>query len=221
MNRNCCRMRNWPWVTGLVAAVVLGSLAVATAGLYKLDAKAKQGTAWYSESASPSAAANAATTAPAGKTQPSAAANYANSLSKAFRDAAREVLPSVVMITNRPVVAQSSEQHPAPSGNAEGVPFGFQGTPFGDLFNNPQFHQFFKQMPTPGMSPHAVASAGSGVIVDPSGTILTNNHVVEGGGDITVRLHDGREFKAFDIKTDPMSDLAVIHIKAAGRPANR
>ena len=56
--------------------------------------------------------------------------------------------------------------------------------------------------------------AGSGVIVDPSGVILTNNHVVAGGGEIMVRLSDGREFKAFDIKTDPTTDLAVLHIKS-------
>ena len=59
--------------------------------------------------------------------------------------------------------------------------------------------------------------AGSGVIVDPSGVILTNNHVVAGGGDITVRLHDGREFKGVDIKTDPMTDLAIVRIKASGK----
>ena len=58
--------------------------------------------------------------------------------------------------------------------------------------------------------------AGSGLIVDPSGVILTNNHVVAGGGQVMVRLHDGREFKAVDIKTDPKTDLAVLHIKGAG-----
>ena len=52
------------------------------------------------------------------------------------------------------------------------------------------------------------------MIVDPSGVILTNNHVVAGGGEIMVRLSDGREFKAFDIKTDPTADVAVLHIKS-------
>ena len=60
------------------------------------------------------------------------------------------------------------------------------------------------------------------MIVDPSGIILTNNHVVAGGGQVMVRLHDGREFKAVDIKTDPKSDLAILRIEGAGTlPAAR
>ena len=62
--------------------------------------------------------------------------------------------------------------------------------------------------------PHGVSGSGSGVIVDPSGIILTNNHVVAGGGEVTVRLGDGREFKAVGIKTDPKSDLAIVRIEA-------
>ena len=68
----------------------------------------------------------------------------------------------------------------------------------------------------PGMPRQGGASAGSGVIVDPSGVILTNNHVIAGDGQITVRLQDGREFKAVDIKTDPDTDLAVLRINGAG-----
>jgi serine protease Do len=56
---------------------------------------------------------------------------------------------------------------------------------------------------------------GSGVIIDPSGIVLTNNHVVDGADTVTVRLSDGREFQATDIKTDPASDLAVLRLKDA------
>src|SRR5690606_15121611 len=56
---------------------------------------------------------------------------------------------------------------------------------------------------------------GSGVIIDDSGVILTNNHVVEGGGDVTVRLHDGREYKATSVVTDPKTDLAIVRIEGA------
>ena len=75
-------------------------------------------------------------------------------------------------------------------GDGEGQEFGFQSPPHDGM--------------------------GSGVIIDKSGIVLTNNHVVEGADTVTVRLSDGREFKATDIKTDPQTDLAVLHIKAKG-----
>jgi len=54
------------------------------------------------------------------------------------------------------------------------------------------------------------------VIVDSSGIILTNNHVVQGADEVIVHLPDGREYKAEDVKTDEQTDLAVIRIKGAG-----
>ena len=57
-------------------------------------------------------------------------------------------------------------------------------------------------------------SAGSGVILDPTGYIVTNNHVVEGATQITVTLSDRREFPAKIIGTDPKTDLAIIKIEA-------
>jgi serine protease Do len=55
------------------------------------------------------------------------------------------------------------------------------------------------------------------VIIDRSGIILTNDHVVDGADEVLVELSDGRQFKASDIKLDPQSDLAVLRIKA-GEP---
>jgi serine protease Do len=52
------------------------------------------------------------------------------------------------------------------------------------------------------------------VIIDQSGLILTNNHVVQGGGIITVRLHDGREFSARQVWGDPKTDVALVRIQA-------
>ena len=56
---------------------------------------------------------------------------------------------------------------------------------------------------------------GSGLIIDASGVILTNAHVVRDGREITVRLHDGREYKATKVHTDPKADLAVLRIEGA------
>ena len=64
----------------------------------------------------------------------------------------------------------------------------------------------------PGMS------AGSGVVIDPRGYILTNNHVVEEASEINVSFHDGREMAATVVGTDPKSDLAVIKVKVENGP---
>lgn len=62
-------------------------------------------------------------------------------------------------------------------------------------------------------------SAGSGVIIDAQGHIVTNNHVVENATQITVTLSDKREFPAKVIGADPKTDLAVIKIEADNLPS--
>jgi len=150
----------------------------------------------------------------------------AKAMSRAFHTAAQQVLPAVVTITTKPsVVKVSGNRKSVPDDaddNADEMPFGFNGSPFGDMFKDPQMRKFFKGFHGIPEMPHGVSGSGSGVIVDPSGIILTNNHVVAGGGDITVRLSDGRELKATGIKTDPRSDVAIVRIDAGGSlPAAR
>src|SRR5207248_2152047 len=55
---------------------------------------------------------------------------------------------------------------------------------------------------------------GSGFIVDPKGVILTNNHVVDSAAEVVVTLQDGRKFSSKEIKTDPLTDLAIVRIDA-------
>src|SRR5690606_32432880 len=130
-----------------------------------------------------------------------------------FRKAAAEVLPSVVAIQHEMPVARRTPRNRQPLD--EENPFG-EDSPFGDLFRDPQFRRFFRGMPDGFSMPERNrTSSGSGVIIDASGIILTNNHVVSGGGKITVRLHDGREFTATEVKTDPATDLAVVRIEGA------
>ncbi len=57
---------------------------------------------------------------------------------------------------------------------------------------------------------------GSGVIIDSSGIILTNHHVVGGADHVIVTLQDGREFTATDIRTDHSTDVAILRIEGAG-----
>jgi serine protease Do len=61
-------------------------------------------------------------------------------------------------------------------------------------------------------------AAGSGVILDAQGYIVTNNHVVEGASDIQVELVDGTKYSASVVGTDPLTDLAVIRAEAGNLP---
>ncbi len=61
-------------------------------------------------------------------------------------------------------------------------------------------------------------SLGSGVIVDPDGVIVTNNHVVQGAQELTVSLADRREFDAEVLLSDERTDLAILKIDAGGEP---
>jgi serine protease Do len=144
------------------------------------------------------------------------ATTQAKMLAESFRDAAADVLPSVVSIQHTMPAAKSAEQFRRPRGN--GNQNGHEGQdPFG-MFNDPQLRRFFGQMPDlPSRPERDRQSAGSGVIIDDAGVILTNNHVVSGGGKVTVRLNDGREFEATEVITDPATDLAVVRIKGAGK----
>ena len=78
------------------------------------------------------------------------------------------------------------------------------------LFDDPIFRRFFG---VPGNTNQVQRSLGSGVIVDPSGLVITNVHVIEGADDIKVSLADKREFEAEVVLKDKRSDLAVLRLK--------
>jgi serine protease Do len=144
------------------------------------------------------------------------ARHQANNLSTAFRKAAEMAVPTVVTIETRtkPHVAKDLR------GKKDGDdPFHgqnpFKGTPFEDFFGDGDMFRHFGEGGRSFSVPQR-QGMGSGVIIDKSGIVLTNNHVVEGADEVTVRLSDEREFKAIDIKTDPATDLAVLRIEGAG-----
>jgi Do/DeqQ family serine protease len=84
------------------------------------------------------------------------------------------------------------------------------------LFDDPFFRQFFGgRLPGPGGGERIQRSLGSGVLVDPSGIIVTNFHVIENADQVKVALSDRRELEAEILLRDQRSDLAVLRIKDA------
>jgi serine protease Do len=90
-------------------------------------------------------------------------------------------------------------------------------SPFGSGPGPNPFGQFFRGFPQPQQQ-QPMHGEGSGFIVSPDGTILTNAHVVSGASEVTVRLTDRREYIAKVIGVDTKSDVAVIRIPAKNLP---
>ncbi len=94
-----------------------------------------------------------------------------------------------------------------------------QGGRQNPMMDDPMLRQFFGgRVPQMQQRPQTERALGSGVIVTGDGTILTNNHVVEGADQIKVELPDRRTFVAKVIGTDKPSDLAVLKIEASNLP---
>lgn len=120
-----------------------------------------------------------------------------------FVDVARVATPAVVNISTTRKVAGPGR------------------SPLDPFFEDPFFRRFFgdeffrRGVPRERKE----QSLGSGVIVDSSGLIVTNNHVVSQADEIVVLLSDKREFKGKLIGTDPKTDIAVVKIEAKELPS--
>ncbi len=109
-----------------------------------------------------------------------------------FAPIVRKTAPAVVNVYAKTVVASRQDK----------------------FFDDPFFRQFFGGDGSFGRPRERVQnSLGSGVIVDPSGLIVTNNHVIANGTDIKVVLADRREFEAHVLLKDERTDLAVLKIE--------
>lgn len=93
------------------------------------------------------------------------------------------------------------------------------GSQFSDEEEIPEFFRRFFGPPG-GMAPGGrdQISGGSGFVISEDGYILTNNHVVRGADEVTVRFADRREFSAAVVGTDPATDIALLKVDAGGLP---
>ena len=121
-----------------------------------------------------------------------------------FADLAAKVSPAVVTISSAHKVEAQGDAMPD-------MPFDFpKGSPFEEFFRHFREQQRHAQ-------PDRVMALGSGFIIDPSGYVVTNNHVVEEATDIKVTLSTGQDYTAKLVGADAKTDLALLKIDAAGR----
>jgi len=138
-----------------------------------------------------------------------AAVAQTHELPGSFADLVDKLSPAVVNVSSTQKVK-----------NAPGV----VGVPFEGLPNTPEFEpfrQFFDQLQRggPGQkgkddNDREVYSLGSGFIIDASGFVVTNNHVIDGADEITVTLTDKSKYKAKVIGRDKKTDLALLKVEA-------
>ncbi|RMD90761.1 MAG: serine protease, partial [Alphaproteobacteria bacterium] len=115
-----------------------------------------------------------------------------------FADLVEKLSPAVVNISTVQTVT-TRQRSPFPP-----------GSPFEEFFD-----EFFGQRGRDGQPiRRRLQSLGSGFIIDPSGLVVTNNHVVKDADQITVRTEDGQEYEADVVGRDPDVDVALLRIKA-------
>ncbi|MDQ7954352.1 MAG: DegQ family serine endoprotease [Rhodocyclaceae bacterium] len=124
---------------------------------------------------------------------------------------------STITARNGPAVVNISVTGVTKTASADGAA-GIAG-----MDPNDPFYEFFQQFRGPNM-PKApqrevpTRGQGSGFIISPDGTILTNAHVVKDAKEVTVKLTDRREFRAKVLGSDPKTDIAVLKIDAKNLP---
>jgi serine protease Do len=123
-------------------------------------------------------------------------------------DVAEKVIDAVVNIST----SQTVEAKSGPAGGDRGaMPKLPPGSPFEEFFDD--FFKNHRGGPGGGngdLQPHKTTSLGSGFIVDTSGIVVTNNHVIADADEITVIMNDGSKFKAELVGVDKKTDLAVL-----------
>jgi S1-C subfamily serine protease len=122
-----------------------------------------------------------------------------------FTVAASHATPAVVHIKSTAMPQRSSSRGQ------------FYNNPFHDFFGD-DFFRFWGDRGWQQQQPRPQMAAGSGVIISPTGYIVTNNHVIKGADDIEVILNDNISYKATIVGADPSTDIALLKIEAENLP---
>jgi serine protease Do len=127
-----------------------------------------------------------------------------------FADLADKLLPSVVNISTTQTLKPEKQKERASPGRPQFPP----GSPFEEFFKD-FFNRDSPQSGRPEAKPRKATSLGSGFVIDPTGYIVTNNHVIADADEITVKLHDDTELKAELVGRDTKTDVAILKVKTA------
>ncbi len=126
-----------------------------------------------------------------------------------YRDIVKKVLPAVVSIE----ATKGLKAKANPKLDEDVLPFDDDTSRFPDAVLRKYLEELRKRGGNMQFAPRNL-SFGSGVIVDPKGIVLTNNHVVEGVSEVEVTLPDGTRSLSKAIFTDPKTDLAIVKLNA-------
>ena len=125
-----------------------------------------------------------------------------------FADLAEKLVPEVVNISTTQTVKPEHQKEQSTPGRPQFPP----GSPFEEFFKD-FFDHNGQQGDRPEVKPRKATSLGSGFVIDPSGYIVTNNHVIADADEITVILHDDTNLKAELVGRDSKTDVAVLKVK--------
>jgi serine protease Do len=142
------------------------------------------------------------------------AAAHARGAPDSFADLAASLLPAVVNISSTETIGpdqSDGDDNDDQGGSGPGGPALPPGSPFEKFFHD--FMNRQNQGGQPNAPPRKMQALGSGFVIDPSGLIVTNNHVINGAEEITVTLQDNTVLKAKLIGHDDRTDLAVLQVR--------
>ena len=123
---------------------------------------------------------------------------YAKQAPYDFADLVENLSPAVVSIASKTIVKQQDQPD---------IPQFPEGSPFDEFFKD-----YFNRRQQDAPTQRPMFGLGSGFIIDSSGIIVTNNHVIESADEITIIMSDKTEFEAELLGRDPKADLAVLKI---------